>query len=74
MAVARAPVDLHEAVGSRIGQRPQQDGVDDAENRGIRADPDGERGESDRGETRPLDKGAKRVVKVPSQHAGLDGR
>ena len=36
-------VQNHDPVGIRIRQRPEQDGIDDAEDRGVRADAERER-------------------------------
>jgi len=36
-------VQPHQLAGAAIRQRPQQDGVDDAEDRAVGADPDGQR-------------------------------
>ena len=45
--------DPDQAVRVAQGQRPQQHGVHDAEDRGVGADGDGERGHRDRGEPGP---------------------
>ena len=47
--VVLAPYSEHEALAVRVGQRPQQHAVDDGEDGGGRADPDGKR---DHGEQR----------------------
>ena len=41
-------VQDHDPVGIRIRQRPEQDGVDDAEDRGVRTDPERERQDRNR--------------------------
>ena len=49
-----ARVELHEPVGLRVRQRPQQHRVDDAEHRGIGADAERQRDDRDGGESRRL--------------------
>ena len=45
-------VQDHDPVGVRIRQRPKQDGVDDAEDRGVRADAERKCQNSDQSEPR----------------------
>ena len=45
----------HDPVGIRIRQRPKQDGVDDAEDRGVRTDTESERQDCDGGKRRIVD-------------------
>ncbi len=49
-AARRLLEHAHDAPGFGVEQGPEQDGVDEAEDRGVRADADGERGQRDRGE------------------------
>ena len=60
-ADARRGHELEEAIGLRIGERPQQHGVDDGEDRGVRADADGEHGERGQRESRRPPQHAARV-------------
>ena len=43
-------VELHELLRLGIGQRPQEDGVDHAEHRGVRADAERQRQDRDEAE------------------------
>jgi hypothetical protein len=45
-----ALLDQEQLIGMAVGQRPQQNSVDDAKNRGVRADAGGERDDGDRRE------------------------
>jgi len=45
-------VQHHDPVGISIRQRPEQDGVDDAEDRGVRTDPERECQDGNRSEPR----------------------
>ena len=47
-------------VGPWIRQRPEEDGIDEGEDRGVCADAEGERQDRDRAETRALPQGAQR--------------
>ena len=57
-------VELHEAVGLLVGQRPQHDRVDQAEDGGGRADAQGQRGHDRRGEPRPPRQQPQREARV----------
>ena len=70
--------------GIMKGERTQQDGVYDAENRGVRADAQGKREDRDRGERGALDQETEGVAKILQQsfhggphrdvtYRGLDG-
>ena len=48
-------VQDHDPVGIRIRQRPEQNGVDDAEDGGVRADPERKRQDCNRGKRRIVD-------------------
>ena len=50
-----------------VGERPQKSGVDDAEDRGVRADAESERHDCGGGELRALGKIPKRVPAVPKE-------
>jgi hypothetical protein len=57
-------VHTHQLLGLRVRQRPQDDGVDDAEDRRGGADAEGERDDEDRGQPRRLAHHAERVADV----------
>ena len=53
-----------EAIGIRVGKRFQQERVDHAEDRGVRADPDRQRGDDHEGDARASSQGANGVADV----------
>ena len=56
--------DHHEPLRMRIGQRPEQDGVDDGEHRGVGADAERDRQDRDRGEPAGLEDGPDGIREV----------
>jgi hypothetical protein len=61
----RRGIDEHdEAARIRVGERPQQDGVHDREDRRVRADAERQRGNGGKGEGRAVPGGAKRVPQI----------
>src|SRR5207237_131177 len=64
----------HEALGVVERQRPEERGVDEAEDCGVGADPEREDGDAQRGEGGCLPQRAEREAKVLRQvaHSGLD--
>jgi len=64
--------DPDHTIGVGIRQRPQQDGVDDAEQRGVRADADGEQKDRDGRKTGTPTNPAKRIAQILGD--GIDGR
>jgi hypothetical protein len=66
--------DRHELIGIRIGERPKQNGVHDAENRGGRTDAERERENRHEREARLANEQSKCVAQVPKKaiHAPLD--
>ena len=68
-AVGRARVrgDAHETIGIRKRQRTDQDGVDDREDRDVRADAERERQHRDRGESGRRDDSSQAVAQVAQQ-------
>jgi hypothetical protein len=54
----------HEAIRFRVRQRLQQHGVDHREDRGVRADPERQRGHGDQAEARVLENRATCVADV----------
>ena len=67
--------DVRESIGVAEWQRPQQNGVDDREDRGRRADAEGQREDRDGRKARAFDEEADRVAGVGKQssHATFDG-
>ena len=65
-AGAARPVcaQLHQLAGFGIGQRPEQDGIDHAEDGGVRADAQREREHGDRGEAGILQQQTEGVAKI----------
>ena len=61
----------HQPLGLTVGQRPQQDVVEDGEDGGIRPGRDRQRQHGRNGKGRPVAKSAKRVAQIV--HARLDG-
>ena len=59
--------DQHEIVGAREGQRPQQHGVDDAEDRGVGADADRNRQDREQKKARRPPEGARGVAEILQQ-------
>ncbi len=57
----------HQPLRLRVGQRPQQDGVDHAEDRGVGADPERERRDRDEREARRLPERARGEANVPPE-------
>ena len=55
---------VHDAVGFGVGKRPQQDAVDDAEDRGIGADAEAERQDERERESRHAGQGAQREANI----------
>ena len=50
LALGHRRGELHELLGMRVGQGPQENGVDDAEDRAVGADPEGESEHGDKTE------------------------
>jgi hypothetical protein len=61
-AALRSPHELHDTVGLRIGQRLQENGMDDAENRGVGTDAKRKREQRRNGERR---RSAERPDRIP---------
>ena len=57
-------MNMDELVGVAVGERAKQNAVDDAEDRGVCADTEGESYDCDGGEARLLEKHARRVANV----------
>ena len=54
----------HELFGIFEGKRPQQDGVDDAEDRAIRTNAEGESGDSDYSEPRVFQERTQAITQI----------
>ena len=67
------PDNLHEPIGCRVRQRPQQHRVHDAEHRRIRAEPQGQGDQGGGGEAGAPDETPQGETQVIDEHAGLDG-
>ena len=68
-AARRTLAHPHDALGMIVGQGLEQDAVDEAEDGGVAADPDGERGERDDGEAAALEQRATRELQVLEEFA-----
>ena len=69
--------DHHEAIGIRIGQRPQEHGVHDAEDRAVRTDAERKRNDGDRcepGRAREHSRGIPHVARNIGEDPGAIGR
>ena len=67
-------VEVNEPLRLRIGQRPEQHVVDDAEDGGVRADPEREREHGDEGEARRFAKLAESEAKIVHRFFPFVGR
>ncbi len=65
-------MQVNEPLRFRIRQRPQQDRVNDTKDRGIRADPERQSDDRDRGEGGLLEKRSQRETEISKQqtHVG----
>ena len=66
-------IDRDEAVGLPIRERAQEHGIDDAEDRRVRADPEPEREDHDGREGGTLDESAKGIAKIAHRAGGWSG-
>ena len=69
VAVRRGVHELHDAVGLGIGERLEQDGVDDGKDGGVGSDAEGEGGDGGDGERRIGDQHAEGVAEVAEKVA-----
>ncbi len=63
-SLGRGVDEHHQAARIRVGERPQQDGVHDREDRRIRADAERQRGDGGEGERRAVPRRPKRVPQI----------
>ncbi len=69
VAVRKGVHELDHAVGFRIGERLEQDGVDNGEDGGVGSDAEGESGDGSYGERRTTDEHAEGVAEVAEKVA-----
>ena len=67
VAFRRCEQELDDAVGVRIGERLEEDGVDDGEDGGVGSDAEGQGGDGCDGEARVLEEAAQGVFEVMPQ-------
>ena len=67
-AIDPAPVDPEQSIGVPVRQRVQQNGLDDAEDRGVGADSERERQDSDTGEARRRGELPDREPRIAERH------
>ena len=64
VALRKGVHELHDALGLGIGERFQEDGVDDGEDSGVGSDAEGDSGDGGQGEGRARNEHAERVAEV----------